>query len=74
MLVHLTAAVSKILFERYGIKIEVPDYLSLTGESEQRFQEFHPSELVSIPPSPLTPSVTKIPFTEGGHIIPVGWN
>src|SRR5437899_1457187 len=27
-----------------------------------------------IPPSPRTPSVTRIPRTLGGQIIPVGWN
>src|SRR5947208_10068156 len=26
------------------------------------------------PPSPRTPSVTRIPATLGGQIIPVGWN
>ncbi|MDG2060824.1 MAG: cadherin repeat domain-containing protein, partial [SAR86 cluster bacterium] len=43
-----SVAVSKILFEKYGIKTEIPDYLELTGEVEQRFQPFHPSELVEI--------------------------
>ncbi|CAB4667171.1 unannotated protein [freshwater metagenome] len=33
-----------------------------------------PSELVKTPPSPRTDSVTKIPRTDGGHTIPVGWN
>jgi hypothetical protein len=33
-----------------------------------------PSELRSTPPSPRTPSVTRIPRTERGHTIPVGWN
>ncbi|CAB4841284.1 unannotated protein [freshwater metagenome] len=33
-----------------------------------------PSELVRIPPSPRTDSVTKIPRTDGGQTIPVGWN
>ena len=28
----------------------------------------------SVPPSPRTPSVTRMPRTEGGHTIPVGWN
>src|SRR2546425_5162919 len=26
------------------------------------------------PPSPRTPSVTRIPRTDGGHTMPVGWN
>ncbi len=26
------------------------------------------------PPSPRTPSVTRMPLTEGGHTMPVGWN
>src|SRR5881397_3675972 len=29
---------------------------------------------LSIPPSPRTPSVTRIPRTDGGHTIPVGLN
>ena len=33
-----------------------------------------PRLLVRIPPSPRTDSVTKIPRTEGGQTIPVGWN
>ena len=33
-----------------------------------------PSLFVKIPPSPRTPSVTKIPRTLGGQTIPVGWN
>ena len=33
-----------------------------------------PSEFFSTPPSPRTPSVTRIPFTLGGHTMPVGWN
>src|SRR4030067_496569 len=33
-----------------------------------------PSEFVSVPPSPRTPSVTRMPRTLGGHTIPVGWN
>ena len=33
-----------------------------------------PSESFSTPPSPRTPSVTRIPFTLGGHTMPVGWN
>ncbi|CAB5240242.1 unannotated protein [freshwater metagenome] len=33
-----------------------------------------PSELVKTPPSPRTDSVTKIPRTDGGQTIPVGWN
>src|SRR5690606_19375311 len=27
-----------------------------------------------VPPSPRTPSVTRMPRTEGGQTIPVGWN
>src|ERR687891_1578450 len=33
-----------------------------------------PSALRSTPPSPRTPSVTRMPRTDGGHTIPVGWN
>lgn len=33
-----------------------------------------PSELRSTPPSPRTDSVTRIPFTDGGQTMPVGWN
>src|SRR6266508_3868860 len=33
-----------------------------------------PSALRSTPPSPRTPSVTRIPRTDGGHTMPVGWN
>src|SRR5215468_4110437 len=33
-----------------------------------------PSELRSTPPSPRTDSVTRIPLTDGGQVIPVGWN
>ena len=33
-----------------------------------------PSELRRTPPSPRTDSVTRIPFTEGGQTMPVGWN
>ena len=32
------------------------------------------SELRSTPPSPRTDSVTRIPLTDGGHTMPVGWN
>ena len=27
-----------------------------------------------MPPSPRTDSVTRMPFTDGGETIPVGWN
>src|SRR5215470_3344156 len=33
-----------------------------------------PSLFFSVPPSPRTPSVTRMPRTDGGHTIPVGWN
>ena len=33
-----------------------------------------PSELRRTPPSPRTPSVTRMPRTDSGHTIPVGWN
>ena len=33
-----------------------------------------PSELRSTPPSPRTDSVTRMPLTDGGQTIPVGWN
>src|SRR3954447_17884821 len=32
------------------------------------------SEFFSTPPSPRTPSVTRMPLTDGGHTMPVGWN
>ncbi len=32
------------------------------------------SEFFNTPPSPRTPSVTRIPFTLGGQTMPVGWN
>ena len=33
-----------------------------------------PSELRSTPPSPRTDSVTRMPLTDGGQTMPVGWN
>ena len=33
-----------------------------------------PSEFLSTPPSPRTDSVTRMPLTEGGQTMPVGWN
>ena len=33
-----------------------------------------PAEFFSTPPSPRTDSVTRIPRTDGGQTIPVGWN
>ena len=33
-----------------------------------------PSLLRRTPPSPRTPSVTRMPRTLGGQIMPVGWN
>ncbi|SHV11303.1 Uncharacterised protein [Mycobacteroides abscessus subsp. abscessus] len=33
-----------------------------------------PSEFLSTPPSPRTPSVTRMPLTDGGQTMPVGWN
>src|SRR5580765_3521981 len=33
-----------------------------------------PSEFFSTPPSPRTDSVTRIPLTDGGQTMPVGWN
>ena len=33
-----------------------------------------PSELRSTPPSPRTPSVTRMPRTDSGQTMPVGWN
>ena len=33
-----------------------------------------PSEFLSTPPSPRTDSVTRMPFTDGGQTMPVGWN
>ncbi len=33
-----------------------------------------PSEFRRVPPSPRTPSVTRMPRTLGGQTMPVGWN
>jgi hypothetical protein len=33
-----------------------------------------PSLFLRTPPSPRTPSVTRMPLTLGGHTMPVGWN
>ena len=33
-----------------------------------------PAEFLRMPPSPRTLSVTRIPRTDGGQTIPVGWN
>ena len=33
-----------------------------------------PFAFFSVPPSPRTPSVTRMPRTLGGQTIPVGWN
>ena len=33
-----------------------------------------PSEFFRTPPSPRTPSVTRMPLTDSGQTIPVGWN
>ena len=33
-----------------------------------------PAEFSKVPPSPRTPSVTRMPRTLGGQTIPVGWN
>ena len=33
-----------------------------------------PSEFFSTPPSPRTDSVTRMPLTDGGQTMPVGWN
>ena len=33
-----------------------------------------PSEFFNTPPSPRTPSVTRMPFTDSGQTMPVGWN
>src|SRR6266513_1201647 len=33
-----------------------------------------PWEFFRTPPSPRTPSVTRMPRTDGGHTMPVGWN
>ena len=40
--------VNKILKDRYGISIDIPDYQALTGEAASRFQAFQSSELISI--------------------------
>jgi hypothetical protein len=33
-----------------------------------------PSEFFRTPPSPRTDSVTRMPFTDTGQTMPVGWN
>ena len=33
-----------------------------------------PSEFLRTPPSPRTDSVTRMPLTDGGQTMPVGWN
>ena len=33
-----------------------------------------PAEFFRMPPSPRTLSVTRIPRTDGGQTMPVGWN
>src|SRR3954451_5244143 len=33
-----------------------------------------PAEFFRMPPSPRTLSVTRMPRTDGGHTMPVGWN
>src|ERR1044072_8519373 len=33
-----------------------------------------PSLFFRTPPSPRTPSVTRMPLTDNGHTMPVGWN
>ena len=45
---RLRSAVNKILTERYGVSIDIDDYLELTGENASRFQDFQDSELISI--------------------------
>lgn len=40
--------VNTILFNRFGCSIDVDDYEGLTGENAANFQNFHPTELVSI--------------------------
>lgn len=41
-------AVNKILSERYGVTINIEDYISLTGEQASRFQAFQAEELIAI--------------------------
>ena len=40
--------VNKILKERYGVSVDVPDYQVLTSEPASRFQAFQASELIAI--------------------------
>ena len=42
------AKVNKILEDRYGVSVSIPDYQALTGEAASRFQTFQASELISI--------------------------
>ena len=43
-----TAAVEKILGDKFGVTTKVPDHRRLTGESGHNFQRFHNDELVRI--------------------------
>ena len=40
--------IKKILDEKFGVTIDVPDYHALTGEHWDNFQDFHPIELVRV--------------------------
>ena len=42
------AKVNRILNERFGVSIEIDDYLTLTGEESSRFQDFQDEELINI--------------------------
>ena len=42
------AAVSKILQEKFSVTTDIPDYQSLTGEHQDRFQSFHSEELIHL--------------------------
>lgn len=42
------SAVNKILSERYGVTINIQDYIALTGEQASRFQAFQAEELIAI--------------------------
>lgn len=57
------ALIERILQSRFGVTIQIPDYLSLTGELAGRFQPFRPAELLQ-----LINTFEELP--EGFHVIP----
>ena len=56
-------AIGKILQEKFSVTTDIPDYQSLTGEHSDRFQSFHPEELIH-----LIEALAEMP--RGYHKIP----